>query len=126
MDNISPPLQGTFARQFAQEWVEAWNSHDLDRILAHYAEDVILVSPVALNMLKNGTGIVQGKPALRDYFLLGLNAFPHLRFELIDVLWGVETIAVYYGNNVRDGKSAEVMQFDSAGKVRRVWANYNR
>ena len=28
-----------FAKQFAREWVEAWNDHDLDRVLAHYAED---------------------------------------------------------------------------------------
>jgi ketosteroid isomerase-like protein len=30
------PLQGSFARQFAQDWVNAWNSHDLDSILTHY------------------------------------------------------------------------------------------
>jgi hypothetical protein len=34
MENSSLPLQGSFARPFALEWVEAWNSHDLDRILA--------------------------------------------------------------------------------------------
>jgi hypothetical protein len=126
MENISVPIQAAFARAFAQEWVEAWNSRDLDRILAHYDDNVVLISPVALNLLNNRTGVVQGKLALRDYFLLGLKAFPDLRFELSDVLWGVETIVVYYGSNVRDGKSAEVMQLNPAGKVRRVWANYNK
>jgi hypothetical protein len=126
MENISPPLQEAFARRFAQEWAEAWNSHDLDRILDHYDEQVILISPVALNLLNNGTGIVDGKSALREYFQRGLKAYPDLRFDLTDVLWGVETIVVYYGNNVRDGKSAEVMQVNAAGKVCRVWANYNK
>jgi hypothetical protein len=126
MNLPSFPLQQLFARQFAEEWVEAWNSHDLDRILAHYDDQVVLTSPVALNLLKNGSGMVEGKPALRDYFSLGVKAFPDLRFELIDVFWGVETVVVHYANNVRDGKSAEVMQLNAAGKVARVWANYDK
>jgi len=126
MENFSLQIQPVFARAFAQDWADAWNSHNLERILAHYDEDVVLISPVALNLLKNGTGIVQGKTALRNYFQLGLKAYPDLRFELTDVLWGVETIVAYYGNNVRDGKTAEVMQFNPAGKVVRVFANYNK
>jgi hypothetical protein len=120
------PLQASFARQFAQEWIEAWNSHDLERILAHYDDDVRLVSPVALNLLKNGHGVVQGKAALRAYFRRGLEAFSNLHFDLIDVLWGWETIVIYYANNVRGTKTAEVMQLTSGGKVCRVWANYDR
>jgi hypothetical protein len=125
MENVSFPLQGAFARGFAQDWVEAWNSHEMDRIMAHYDEQVILISPVALNLLKSGDGVVRGKAALREYFLRGIQAYPALHFELIDVLWGVETIVVYYSNNVRDGNSAEVMQLNSLGQICRVWANYN-
>jgi hypothetical protein len=126
MEKISVPIQAAFAHSFAQEWIDAWNSHDLDRILCHYDDNVVLISPVALNLLNNGTGVVQGKLALKDYFFLGLQAFPNLHFEFVDVLWGVETVVVYYGNNVRDGKSAEIMQLNPSGKVRRVWANYNK
>ena len=31
--------------ELATKWEEAWNSHDLDRILALYREDVIFKSP---------------------------------------------------------------------------------
>jgi ketosteroid isomerase-like protein len=124
MDNGVMPLQGEFARVFAREWVEAWNSHDLERILAHYDDEAVLVSPVALRLL--GNDAVQGKAALREYFRRGLEAYADLRFDLIDVLWGVETVVVFYANNVRGGKSAEVMQFGRDGKVRRVWANYEQ
>ena len=126
MESFSLPLQPAFARAFAQQWVDAWNSHDLDRILAHYDDNVVLISPVALKLLQNGTGIVDGKSALRDYFHRGLQAYPDIRFDLTDVLCGVETIVVYYGNQVRDGKTAEVMQFNPTGKVVRVYANYNQ
>jgi hypothetical protein len=126
MENPSIPLQPQFVRDFAQDWMEAWNSHDLERILAHYDDEVILISPVALKLLNNGDGVVQGKAALREYFLRGTQAFPNRRFDLITVLWGVETVVVYYGNNVRGSKSAEVMQLSTAGKIRRVWANYDQ
>jgi predicted ester cyclase len=120
------PLQGSFARRFAQEWVDGWNSHNLDRILAHYDENVCLVSPVALRLLNNGNGVVQGKGALQEYFRRGLEAFPNLHFDLIDVLWGMETIVLYYANQERGTKTAEVMLLTPAGRVRCVWANYDQ
>jgi ketosteroid isomerase-like protein len=125
MDNALSPLQPSFAREFAQDWVDAWNSHDLERILSHYDDEVLLTSPVALKLL-NGDGTVRGKAALREYFLRGVQAFPDLRFDLIDVLWGTETIVVSYFNNVRGSKTAEVMLMNPAGKIRHVWANYDQ
>jgi hypothetical protein len=125
MEDAILPLQASFAREFAQDWVDAWNSHDLERILTHYDDEVLLISPVALKLL-GGDGTVRGKPALRGYFIRGLEAFPNLRFDLIDALWGVETIVVYYINNVRGNKTAEVMLLNAAGKIRHVWANYDQ
>jgi hypothetical protein len=125
MEDAIVPLQASFAREFAQDWVDAWNSHDLERILTHYDDEVLLVSPVALKLL-GGDGTVRGKAALRGYFFRGLEAFPNLRFELIDALWGVETIVVYYINNVRGSKTAEVMLLNAGGKIRQVWANYDQ
>jgi hypothetical protein len=40
--------------------------------------------------------------------------------------WGVETIVVYYVNNVRGSGTAEVMLLNAAGKIRHVWANYDQ
>ena len=56
------------ARSLAAHWVQAWNSHDLDDIMSHYAEAVILVSPVASRVLNDPSGTVKGKHALRAYF----------------------------------------------------------
>lgn len=125
MENSYLPLQLSFVQSFARDWVEAWNSHDLERILSHYSDEVILTSPVALKLL-NGDGTVRGKQALRDYFFRGLQAFPDLQFELIDTLCGTETIVIYYLNNVRGNKTAEVMLLNPEGQVRQVWANYDR
>ncbi len=108
----------------AEDWVRAWNAHDLERILEHYAEDVVLVSPVAAERFGDRSGTVRGKTTLRDYFRLGLEKNPELRFELLDVMWGIGSVVLYYENQ-RGTKTGEVMELDAAGKVRRVLANYS-
>ena len=117
-------LEETQVRELARHWVEAWNAHDLDAIMAHYAESVVLVSPVAIRLLGNPSGIVSGKDALRSYFALGLKAYPQLRFDLLDVMWGLSSVVLYYANQ-RGSKTAEFMELDSTGKVCRVVANYS-
>jgi hypothetical protein len=125
MNDALLPLQTSFAREFAQDWIDAWNRHDLEQILTHYDDEVLLTSPVALKLL-GGDGTVRGKAALREYFLRGIQAFPNLRFDLIDALWGTETIVISYFNNVRGSKTAEVMLLNPAGKICRVWGNYDQ
>ena len=117
-------VTGEGARSFAEEWIAAWNSHDLDRIMSHYADDVVLTSPVAAKLLNLTDGTVKGKQAMRSYFQKGLGAFPQPRFELIEVMWGMTSVVLYYGNH-RGTKSGEFMEFDCDGKVVRVVANYS-
>ena len=112
------------AHQLAQEWVAAWNAHDLDQIMAHYEEEVELISPVAAQLLGRSNGKVTGKLDLRAYFQRGLDAFPALHFELKDVLWGLNSVILYYANQ-RGTDTAEFMELSPQGKVRRVVANYS-
>ena len=59
---------------FAREWLTAWNAHDLERILAHYSEDVELTSPFVAKLTGRSEGVLRGKAALRDYFARGLTS----------------------------------------------------
>ena len=118
------PLDETTARTIARATIDAWNSHDLERILEHYSEDVVLVSPVAAERLGDPSGTVRGKAALRAYFKMGLDAYPNLRFDLEDVMWGVKTVVLYYANQ-RGTMTGEFMEIDDAGKISRVVANYS-
>lgn len=115
-------LTETEAREFAHHWMNAWNSHNLDAVMSHYSQDVVLTSPVAANLLKDPE--VKGKAALRAYFKRGLEAYPNLVFELQEVLWRVSSVVLYYLNH-RGTKTAEFMEFDAEGKVVRVVANYS-
>jgi hypothetical protein len=117
-------LSETEARQFASSWVQAWNSHDLDAVMSHYAPEVVLTSPTAAKLLNDPSGAVRGKEALRSYFNRGLEAFPNLTFELLDVMWGISSVVLYYVNQ-KGTKTGEFMELDANQKVVRVVANYN-
>jgi len=112
------------ARAFAAQWIQAWNAHDIEAIMSHYGEEVILVSPVAATILGDPSGTVKGKEAVRAYFKKGLELYPSLKFELNDVMWGLASIVFYYTNH-KGTKTGEFMECDAAGKVVRVVANYN-
>ena len=112
------------ARRIAAENLAAWNSHDLERILAHYDDDCVLVSPVAVERLGDPSGEVRGKAALRHYFGGALAAYPNLHFELVDLLWGVASVVLYYKNQ-RGTLTAEVLEIGPSGRVSRVLANYS-
>ena len=112
------------AHQFAEEWISAWNSHDLDAILSHYETGVVLTSPVAARILNDPSGVVEGKDKLREYFRRGLEMFPQLKFELFDVMYGLHSVVLCYRNQ-RGTRTAEFMDFGDGGKVIRVVANYS-
>lgn len=118
------PLTEDQAWRFAHDWIQSWNAHDLDRILSHYAADVVLHSPVAARLIPESSGEIRGIDALRAYFARGLGSSPNLRFDLIEALWGITSIVLYYTNH-RGTRTAEVMDFNDAGKVIRVIANYS-
>jgi predicted ester cyclase len=112
------------ASQLANDWVAAWNAHDLDLVMGHYDEAVELTSPVAARLLGTADGKVIGKANLRAYFARGLEAYPQLQFRLEDVLWGLNSVVLYYTNQ-KGTRTAEFMEISAAGKVVRVVANYN-
>lgn len=112
------------ANKFAEEWIAAWNSHNLDDILSHYDANVVLTSPVAANLLNDPSGTVSGIAALRNYFQRGLEAYPELHFELLDVMFGISSVVLCYKNQ-KGTKTAEFMEFANSGKVIRVVANYS-
>ena len=118
-------LEREAAIAFAKEWIEAWNSHDLDRILLHYTNDFIMESPIALNRLPDTGGVVKGKEAVRAYWKMGLELIPNLHFQLHEVLVGVNSITMYYTNHATEKSTAEVLLLNEEGKAYHGFAHYN-
>jgi predicted ester cyclase len=120
----SGPVTKEAAWKLANDWLAAWNAHDLDLIMEHYEDAVELTSPVVEQLLGSTDGKVVGKQNLRTYFQRGLNASPELHFHLEDVLWGLNSVVLYYTNQKRT-RTAEFMELSKHGKVTRVVASYS-
>lgn len=115
-------LEKSFAQHFADEWIAAWNSRDLERILAHYEEDFEMSSPIIPVLVGEISGTLKGKAAVGAYWAKALEKVPTLRFELLTVLAGVNSVTIYYKGH--RGLAAEVLHFSSGGKVRAAFAHY--
>lgn len=111
------------AKDFAAEWIAAWNSHDLERILNHYSEDIEITTPMIRMAAGIDSGTLKGKIAVRQYWRKALDKITDLHFELIEVTEGVGSVALYY-HSVMGKKAIEYMFFDAAGKVNRMFAAY--
>jgi ketosteroid isomerase-like protein len=117
-------LDEHFAKTFAADWIDAWNAHDLDRILAHYAEDFTMSSPFIRALGLDASGTLAGKVKVGAYWRAALERMPDLRFELIDVTVGAGSLAVYY-TSVMGKKAVEVFFFGEDEKVVRAYAHYD-
>ncbi len=84
--------------------------------MTHYEDAIELISPVAGRLLGTPDGKVAGKPNLRAYFQRGLEAYPELHFRLEDVLWGINSIVLYYTNQ-KGTRTGEFMELSASGKV---------
>jgi ketosteroid isomerase-like protein len=110
-----------FAQRFAEDWAAAWNSHDLDRILEHYTDDLVFASPRIAQLVGEPSGEVQGKAALRAYWRKGLEHLPDLHVTLEDVRVSVDTIVINYRNQ-RPQPVAEVLTFRDGSVCRGLGA----
>ena len=113
------------AWEFAHEWLDAWNKHDVDLIMKHYADSIEFCSPVVQKVLGDPKGVVSGIENLRDYFSKQLKKFSTLNFQLLDVFTSPQSIVLYYKIN-RGLLAAEVMILDDHMKAVKVYANYDK
>ena len=100
-----------WAQSFVDEWVRAWNDHDIERVLEHFHDDAVFTSPVAALLVEGSGGVIRGRAALRHYWSEGLRRIPDLHFEVVGVYVGVRTVVINYRNQ-RGGMVSEVLTFD--------------
>ncbi len=117
-------IEQQWAQAFAKDWIESWNVHDMDRILAHYTDDFEMSSPLIVERLGLPEGKLKGKKAVGEYWLPSLSIDPPLQFELIDVFVGIESITLHY-KNVGRRVVAETLFFNHSGKATRGMAQWS-
>ena len=111
------------ADSFAREWVAAWNDHDLDAVLSHYADGVVFHSPRIALVMGTDEDFLTGKVGLRKYWQAAMASASDLYFELEDVLTGSDAITLLYTNH-RGQNAAETFIFDEDGEICIAVATY--
>lgn len=113
-DGCQGQVDSEYARRFAEDWVAAWNSHDLTRILDHYAEDLELHSPNIIAIAGEPSGLLKGRDKVAAYWAKALQA-PNVTFELVEAFPGVNSVAIHWR---RPGREViEVVEFNAGCKV---------
>jgi hypothetical protein len=117
------PLSEQQGRALGEEWVSAWNAHDIDAIMALYSPGVVFQTPTAIATLGIPDGRIAGIDALREHFARGLARLGDLRFDLDQIYVGVRSIAITY--RWADGTPvAELHEYDKDTLIARVQALY--
>ena len=80
-------------------------------------------SPKIIQIAGEPSGRLAGKAAVGAYWAAALARIPNLRFELLAVLHGVDSVVLHYRGAGRQ-LAAEVFFFNSEGLVCRACANY--
>ncbi len=117
------PLEGKDFLAIGREWIAAWNSHDLERVLALY-DDAVEMTSAGINALGiNPEGRVVGKPPLRAYWSRALEKLSNLKFDLLDISTSPDSMVVRYRNE-RGTIMCEYLRFNEAGKIVQGSANH--
>lgn len=77
-------------------WIDAFNAHDVERLLALYADDCTHTSPKLRALHPETGGKLVGKPALRTWWTDALKRLPGLRYELVRLTANDERVVLEY------------------------------
>jgi uncharacterized protein (TIGR02246 family) len=111
------------ARAIAEEWVDAWNAHDPERVVSHFTDDVVIFSPLAAQVRPESNGVLHGKEAVLSYYRDGLAQSGALHFTLVEVCTGVNEVAIVYQNH-RDVLVTEYLRVHDDGRAFEVHVAY--
>jgi ketosteroid isomerase-like protein len=108
------PLTEATAREIANEWIDSWNTHDLNKILSHYTDSFEMQSPFILKMYPESGGKLVGKAAVGEYWERALQKYSDLHFELLDVMFSVDSMCIVY-KSVNGLRAVEWLQIETIG-----------
>lgn len=104
-------------KQIALKWFEAFNAHDLEKLLSLYDDNAQHFSP-KLKVIKPETqGLIKGKAALREWWQDAFDRLPSLEYEVIKLTADEEQVFMEYIRHVEgedDLSVGEVLQISNS------------
>jgi ketosteroid isomerase-like protein len=84
-------------RALALSYLDSWNSNNVERILAHYADHLVFGSPAVVSHVDQEPRTLVGRSQMQRHVERRLAGYLRpSRFKFIDVMVGVGGYAVYY------------------------------
>jgi ketosteroid isomerase-like protein len=77
-------------------WLDAFNAHDVERLVALYADDCTHTSPKIRALHPETRGQLVGKAALRTWWSDAIRRLPGLRYELVRLTANDERVVLEY------------------------------
>lgn len=99
--------------EIAQKWIAAFNSKNLDELLAFYDEKAIHFSPKLKVHRPETNGFVVGKAQLRDWWLDAFERLPSLQYLTLSLTANDQRVFIEYLRRVEgetDMNVAEVLE----------------
>lgn len=94
--------------RIANSWFAAFNAHDLDALLALYADDAAHYSPKLKARMPETEGWIRGKQALRDWWRGAFERLPTLRYEVVKLTADADQVFIEYIRHVADEEDLRV------------------
>lgn len=82
--------------QIAREWLDAFNAHDVERLVALYAADAAHTSPKIRTLHPETGGKLIGHVALKAWWRDAIDRLPGLRYELFAMTAGDSSVFIEY------------------------------
>lgn len=103
-------------KEIATKWFEAFNEHDLEKLLSLYDENAQHYSPKLKIRKPETQGLIKGKSALRDWWKDAFDRLPTLQYEVQKLTADDEQVFMEYVRHVsgeEDLSVGEVLQISN-------------
>lgn len=88
-------------KHIAQQWFNAFNEQDLEKLLALYHNNAEHYSPKLKIRVPETQGLIKGKEALRDWWKDAFERLPTLRYEVKKLTADNEQVFMEYNRHVQ-------------------------
>ena len=111
-------------KKLAQEIIDTWNSHDLDKFADYHCDGLEYTSPIIPKLTGKDIFILNDKAYIKSLWGKVLERIPDIKSEIIQICEGVDSVAVYYISSAKEKPIIDVMYFNEDGKVSKLHVFY--
>ena len=95
-------------KSIANQWFEAFNEHNLEKLLALYDDDAVHYIPKLKVRHPETLGLINGKDALRAWWKDAFERLPSLRYEIVRFTPYQDRVFMEYIRHVKDEENLYV------------------